>query len=70
MAPKEEQESFGNHLATPISPVERGASPNVIDKIQQDLNDLELEEVEQILNNDEKNFLLQVERGDVASVQQ
>lgn len=69
MAPKEEQSSFGNHLATPTSPVERGESPNITEKIQQDLDDLEHEEVEQILNNDEKNFLLQVERGDVAYVQ-
>ncbi|KAK7085255.1 Short transient receptor putative channel 1 [Halocaridina rubra] len=39
------------------------------DKIKNDLMDLEKEEMEQILNTEEKRYLLYVERGDVASVQ-
>ncbi|XP_063874470.1 transient receptor potential protein-like [Scylla paramamosain] len=67
MAPKEEQ-SGRNHLAMPMSPIERGDSPSLTNKIQEDLLDLDEDEVEQILNTQEKNFLLQVERGDVSTV--
>lgn len=62
MAPKE------SHVPV-SSPTEEGTeTQNITDKIIQDLEALEKEDVEQILNTDEKNFLLQVERGDVASV--
>lgn len=63
MAPKESQVSQSG------PPEESGEGPNITEKIIQDLETLGKEEVEQILNTDEKNFLLQVERGDVASVQ-
>lgn len=55
---------------TPSDPAEEKAEAQTItEKIIQDLEDLEKEEVEQILNSDEKSYLLQVERGDVATVQ-
>ena len=69
MAPKEKQ-SGSSHVAKPMSPVECGDSSNLTSKIQEDLLDLDQDEVEQILNTQEKNFLLQVERGDVSTVKQ
>lgn len=62
---------MGPSEVTQSDPTEESIeAPNITEKIIQDLDVLEKEEVEQILNTEEKNFLLQVERGDVASVQQ
>ncbi|KAK3883627.1 hypothetical protein Pcinc_012068 [Petrolisthes cinctipes] len=43
-------------------------SPYIESKIKHDLENLEREDLEEILTNDEKRYLLYVERGDVASV--
>lgn len=45
-------------------------SPFIEKKIKSDLENLEKEDIEEILTNDEKRYLLFVERGDVASVKQ
>lgn len=62
MAPKETQVPQTNPTE------ETPETQNITEKIIQDLDTLEKEDVEQILNSEEKSFLLQVERGDVASV--
>ncbi|XP_071543078.1 transient-receptor-potential-like protein [Panulirus ornatus] len=56
------------NLMTADTPQDESDSPAILARIQQDLDDLDKEEVEQILNKEEKRFLLYVERGDVASV--
>lgn len=45
-------------------------SPFIENKIKDDLENLEKEDLIEILTNDEKRYLLFVERGDVASVKQ
>lgn len=57
-------------LSVPTPPPQPPASPMTMQRIEDDLEDLELDEVEQILTSEEKRFLLYVERGDVASVRQ
>ena len=52
------------------APTPRPLATPDLDRIQQDLLDLDQSEVEQILNQEEKRYLLYVERGDVASVRQ
>nr|XP_053627828.1 transient receptor potential protein-like isoform X1 [Cherax quadricarinatus] len=59
---------YGNRLEVRASSPARPESPNIVVKIQEDLADLEKEDVEQILTDEEKRFLLYVERGDVPSV--
>ncbi|XP_042218970.1 transient receptor potential protein-like isoform X1 [Homarus americanus] len=67
-AKKRQKEDSSNTLDVAASPPDRTESPNILTKIQQDLDDLDKDELEQILNDEEKRFLLYVERGDVASV--
>ena len=52
------------------APTPREMSTPDVDRIQADLADLDKSEVEQILTQEEKRYLLYVERGDVASVRQ
>ena len=51
------------------TPCRNFCSPDM-DNIEADLFDLDKSEVEIILTQEEKRFLLYVERGDVASVKQ
>lgn len=57
-------------LAVPTPSPQPPSSPTTMQRIQDDLEDLELDEMEQILTSEEKRLLLYVERGDVASVRQ
>lgn len=56
MGPKSQPEEFGSNAD--------------FQQIKEDLADLDENEVDSILNSEEKRFLLYVERGDVASVKQ
>ncbi|XP_069973432.1 transient receptor potential protein isoform X1 [Penaeus vannamei] len=64
----EGQGSGSQGLSVPTPSPQPPSSPMTMQRIQDDLEDLELDEVEQILTSEEKRFLLYVERGDVASV--